>query len=170
MILEILEILVHPLSRLIYALLSIALTQTCVAQAICPPGFISVGSAGQCIPEAPSGSQAQQLPSRIWQDRWGAIALGDPDVLGVSSNQTTKRKARQLAILDCSSRGGKNCASIKEYKNQCIAVASGKHRSSNANGPDEEETKSRAISTCHKADGELFEIVYSNCVDQAPLN
>lgn len=137
------------------------------AQAICPPGFMSVGGAGQCIPEPTQG--AQEAPRRQqWTDRWGAIAIGDPGILGTSRDQPNKRAAKNAAIKHCIERGGAKCKSVKEYKNQCISVASGKSGSAHAFGPDELDARRRSISMCEGTGSSNCRILYSNCTDAVP--
>ncbi|WYX53624.1 hypothetical protein WJ977_21015 [Achromobacter xylosoxidans] len=53
------------------------------------------------------GAQQAPAPPPVWADRWGAISFdGEKQVVGVSADMTSKRKAQETSVSDCKSRGG----------------------------------------------------------------
>lgn len=53
---------------------------------------------------------------------WGAIASGEKDQIGISSEKPSESSAIAATIDECSSRGGANCKLSHVYANQCMAV------------------------------------------------
>ena len=114
--------------------LALLLVATTVhAQAACPPGTISYGTANDPSACGPDNTQPQrqpqipQPPPQIWVDHYGAIAT-DPikSALGVAVDQPSQSQAEQAAIADCQNKGGTACHNDIWYVNQCVAMVVGK--------------------------------------------
>jgi len=101
------------------------------AEGNCPPGYYPIGGQGVqgCAPYPNQGQQQQQpqnLPSVVWESRWGAIATDEPHgVVGSSSGLTGENLARKLAMVDCRSKGGVNCTLQIVFSNGCGALLVG---------------------------------------------
>lgn len=145
----------------------------CIAQAICPPGFISVGAAtpsnNHCIPEVTNTSLPTPTPREQRLARYGAIAGSDNVILGFSKDQRSKRSAKLVAINDCKSKGGLNCSLDLEYNNQCAAIVSGENTYATASGISEQDATDTAMEMCIK-NNEKCEPYYANCTDSVPAN
>ena len=141
-----------------------------LAVAQCAPGIPSAGNPG-CIPpnqqNSPCDQPAQGAPvdsTATWADRWGAIAM-DPHsgVSGLAEHETSKAKAVNGALSQCSSRDGVKCEVLVAYYNQCIAVA---QRFAGgpvqpARSPDLVDAKNRALDGC--GGSSQCTIMYSSC-------
>lgn len=141
------------------------------AAAQCAPGIPSAGNPG-CIPPNQENSpyypgdpspDADAGPAPIWEYHWGAIAMDRQSGSGgVAVDALSKQKAQEIALADCQANGGKNCAILYEYYNQCVALA--QTRGGGNMGMARDDTKSlaesAAMTRCHEA---TCEIVYSAC-------
>ncbi|WP_132141304.1 DUF4189 domain-containing protein [Luteibacter rhizovicinus] len=138
----------------------------------CAPGVPSAGNPG-CIPPDQQNSPyyqenpAQQQPAQpqaVWADRWGAIAMdSDTGRAGTVEGQESKSDANRVALDLCSKNGGRNCAILLSFYNQCAAVSQ-----STDGGPvhaagaaTQKEAEERALNRC--TGSKACQIVYSQC-------
>lgn len=142
----------------------------------CPDGFMpnAAGTPGlQCIqipgqtrPGMDVGAQAE--PN--WETRWGAIAY-DPEhgSVGISSEQTSRRKAVKGALAHCKSKGGVACALNIAYYNQCVAVVSGPSPAgsgvlmNSASAVTKQEAEKLSTETCVKDTQAKCTTFYTGC-------
>lgn len=90
----------------------------------CPAGIPSAGNPA-CIPPDRNNSPYYRGESaKKWRLTWGAVAMdaaaGD---IGVSTGETSKRKATHIAMERCEKHGAKGCELVLAYHNQCVVVA-----------------------------------------------
>ncbi|WP_369335408.1 DUF4189 domain-containing protein [Luteibacter sahnii] len=100
----------------------------------CAPGIPGAGNPGCIPPSAPNSPYNQggdtpvnSEPQGRWEDRWGSVAI-DP-ILGIpgsSEHMASSAAAVRSALEQCRSKGGKDCAEVLTYHNQCVAVAQGR--------------------------------------------
>lgn len=141
----------------------------------CPEGFTpnAAGTPGtQCIPiggqtRPGEGSGGVVTPPPIWAKRWGAIASDSSGAIGVSSGQTSRKKALKAAIDHCRSKGGTDCSVALEYHDQCAAVAwggeGGSSRTMFSSAANQSEAEGRALDNCKQTVGEVCKVFYSGC-------
>lgn len=98
----------------------------------CPDGLMpnAAGTPGmECVPipgltRPGSGDNGAHAP--VWETRWGAIAYDAASgSVGISSEESSKRRAMKQAQDHCKSKGGSICDIDITYHNQCVAVVSG---------------------------------------------
>ena len=141
----------------------------------CPDGFTpnAAGTPGmQCIPvggqtRPGDGSGGVSPSSPTWAKRWGAIASDSSGAIGVSSEQTSRRKALKGALAHCRSKGGTDCSVALEYHDQCAAVAWGGEGSSSrtmfSSAANQSEAEGRALDNCKQTVGAACKVFYSGC-------
>lgn len=114
--------------------------------------------------QGPSGQQNQAPPSSShWQSRWGAIVTDAPQgIVSSSKDQPNSRKAEQVALSDCKTRGGINCKLQVSYSNGCAALAYSGHTFAVESGPSLNEASRKAIQTCNRAASDC-EVYLSTC-------
>ncbi len=129
----------------------------------CPVGMIN---AGACLPpddpRLPQNQGPAPPPAPIWADRWGAIAA-DGGVYGIVSDMPSKRKATKASINECEKRGGKKCALVFAYYNQCAAVGSNTEYSYSWHAPTAKEAELAAVQKCEQGSGKKCNVYYSGC-------
>ncbi|NIJ91215.1 hypothetical protein FHR49_004055 [Xanthomonas campestris] len=139
------------------------------AEGNCPPGFYPIGGQGVagCAPMSGSSNATTPTATGEWETRWGAFAFDEAKgFIGASSGQSSKKKARQEAELECRKLGGVDCKPIFFYKNQCaaIAVGSGSGGAGYSGSPTLDGAKDLAVKACiGKTPGKSCEIIYSAC-------
>lgn len=79
-----------------------------------------------CRPQPNDESTTPQVPRVIWENRWGAIAIGDNSRIGTAVSMRSKHKAEKAAMSRCAANGGgKGCRIEISYYNQCGVIAWG---------------------------------------------
>lgn len=152
-----------------FILLGAGLLWIGLAEAQCPPGMypfqFSPNQPFSCAPiPGEVNQQAPQLPAEQWERRWGALATSVPDgVLGVSTDQSSKREALRRAVSDCAAKGGVNCKIEISYDNQCavVVVGDGGYNASNATTVD--KAAELSMKTCRDAGRTNCHVYYSAC-------
>ena len=147
-------------------------SRTAFAEGNCPDGYFPVGGGNAgwsgCAPiynsdSAASYSSEPPNPGPRWQFRWGAIAV-DPQrgkFAGIDA-QLTPGKAKKQALKLCRKNGGKRCAVLIEYHNQCGALAAGDANHVGYYGPVTEEVEKRAMAACAELTSNC-QIYYTGC-------
>ncbi|MBN6113739.1 DUF4189 domain-containing protein, partial [Xanthomonas bonasiae] len=110
--------------RLIILSAGFFLSAPLFAQTRCPVG-VQTGST-QCLPD--DEISAPPRPTGEWIKTWGGIATS-PNAKGggggVSSGQSSKENAEDVALQNCKNTTGmENCKIDFVYKNQCVAFVS----------------------------------------------
>ncbi|WYX24886.1 DUF4189 domain-containing protein [Achromobacter xylosoxidans] len=110
------------------------------------------------------GAQQAPAPPPVWADRWGAISFdGEKQVVGVSADMTSKRKAQETSVSDCKSRGGSRCVVQTTYHNQCAVVVAGNSGSNFLNAPTIEQATKTGMDSCHARNDTNCRVYYSGC-------
>lgn len=139
------------------------------AQTACPQG-VAPGSP-QCGPSGGNGAvMSPKKPTAHWKLTWGALVRDhSKGIVGTSTDQNSKRKARRAATEKCQSMGGGNCEIWLEYHHQCAVIAEPIEDvepiwTIAQNGPSIELATDIGLEKCSKANGgHDCKIVYSNC-------
>ncbi|PSD28765.1 DUF4189 domain-containing protein [Stenotrophomonas maltophilia] len=142
----------------------------------CPPGSYPIGGQGVqgCapIPGAVGGTASPSAPAPAqplgeWLTRWGAVAESPTsNLVGTAANESSERRAVDVAIKKCAAEGAKDCKSSVTYYNQCVAFAvpsSGKGQGSLDTAVDAETVAGNAIGHCRDTGGGKCAVVYSEC-------
>ena len=129
----------------------------------CPSGYYPVSSPGVmgCAPiPNQAGDSAQDTTPRVtWVDRWGAIASDNrTGNVGTIGGQTSKRKARQIALERC----GAGCKIDMVYYNQCAAIAWGTGSYSVNGSATADEASTRAMGVCGQGANDC-KIIFTEC-------
>lgn len=131
----------------------------------CPPGFYPVNSPGVmgCAP-MPGGGGGSVVSGPSWSTTWGAIAIDGPSAVAASSfGQSSKRKAKSVAVSNCRAKGGtKACKVLLSFYNQCAALAGGDNNASAAGASTLEEATRNAVRDCSAVTGNC-RVVHSVC-------
>lgn len=103
-------------------------------------------------------------------DEVGSVAYDAPSgAVGISSEQTSKRKAVKSALDHCKSKGGASCALNIAYYDQCVAVVSGPSPTgsgvlmNSASAETEGQAEQLAMEDCEKGAGAKCKTFYSGC-------
>lgn len=143
-----------------------ATAQGCPAGTTANPG--GSGGAVPCIPITDWGSSASGARGH-WASRFGAVVY-DPDTgaVGLSTDQTSKRKALAAALEHCRSKGGRACVRNIEYYNQCVASVSGvapdgTYTFTSASAATEAKAEVFATEDCGKAGSSGCKTFYTGC-------
>jgi hypothetical protein len=163
----------------LYTLIILLLFAAASAHAQCAPGIPSAGNPG-CIPPNQPNSPYYQGPADssttrpeaapIYADRWGAFALdADTGSAGFSTDATSKTRATNAALADCSADGSKNCKVLTSYYNQCASIAQDPNGGSvfAATSPSLNEAKATSLKNCGSTSCKVF---YSACVQAERVN
>ena len=129
----------------------------------CPSGSAPVN--GSCGSPSNGGSMNGTARSEVWRSRYGAIAATvDRSIIGVSSDQTSMRAAKKLALKKCAE---KECRIVSGYANSCAAIGTGKgglHGLRTISGGDtQSEAESKVLALCEKSGGVQCEVEYIGC-------
>lgn len=129
----------------------------------CPPGYYPISSPGVMgcapFPDREGSSPREATPRVKWVDRWGAIASDNrTGNIGTIGGQTSKRKARQLALERC----GTGCKIDMIYYNQCAAIAWGTGSYSVNGAATTGEASTRAMNVCQQGANDC-KIVFTEC-------
>jgi hypothetical protein len=138
----------------------------------CPAGTTSnpggPGSSVPCIPIT-DWSSPSSGPRGHWATRFGAVAY-DPDTgaVGLSADQTSKKKALATALAHCQSKGGRACTRNIEYFNQCVASVAGRapdgsYTFTSASAATEAKAEAFATEDCEKAGSSGCKTFYTGC-------
>lgn len=145
----------------------LGLSGSAFAEHGCQDGFVPVnqgnGQGQTCVADynLPYWNDSSQsaTPTEVWVDRWGAIAVNpDNGNVGTIANQSSKRKAKQVALERC----GSNCEVEITYYNQCAAIAWGTGRYSVNSAANADEASSRAIESCGRGASDC-KVVFTEC-------
>jgi hypothetical protein len=112
----------------------------------------------------PNGSQQSPPdPGPSWQTRWGAIAIdGSNCAFAGADGFASSSKAKQVAIKQCRTNGGKKCKILIEYNNQCGSLAWGDNGAIASRGPIVEEVMKQSIAACSEKTSNC-QVYYSGC-------
>ncbi|MBX9403418.1 DUF4189 domain-containing protein [Lysobacter sp. BMK333-48F3] len=142
------------------------------AYAQCPAGIPSAGNP-QCVPpNAPgwghnSSSGEPARPEPVWKRTWGAIAAdGVSAALGTASGIDSRESAEQIALMECSERGGKDCVLDVSYYDQCAVLVTGDKRYLVQTAVSIERATEVGMQKCNAKDTNC-RVYYSNCT--API-
>lgn len=130
----------------------------------CPPGMTPHGPAsagmtnGGCRPISGSDSQVP-----LWENRWGATALGENSVTGWAADKRSKRSANRAALSHCKKRGGIDCKSTFTYHNQCVAIVNTDTLSLIRSAITKERAVAIGIEDCHLQNSPSCTLLYSDC-------
>lgn len=146
------------------------------AQTACPQG-VPAGDP-RCGP-SPNWHQGQQLQDpqsglrvivreryQVWDDRWGAIALGPQGEMGVSESRKSREEAMHFAKEACVIRGGDETACERmliTYKNDCVGFAWGAGHAQAATLPTIGAAEIEALNLCREKVGADCDVIYSGC-------
>lgn len=155
---------IYPFLFLLLGLLTSAGT---AAEGGCPPGQVPQSGQGwqTCVPVGgyTTGTTSYQMPSEVWQTRYGALATDSmAGVLGASSNQVTRALAEADAMNKCREAGGTDCLMQGSYGNACLAMALGPKFFLLRNGKTKAAAESDALEACLK-ENSTCEIYHSSC-------
>lgn len=137
----------------------------------CPPGLFpntSGAAGGGCVPfGANAGATGGRAPSvspiRWGPSRWGAIAVDETNSgVGTSAGMTSKRKAKEAAMLDCQGKGGNGCKISIAYSNQCAVIAWGDTQASVIARTTLREAETVAMTDCEQLTDNC-RVYYSDC-------
>ncbi|RMH90994.1 DUF4189 domain-containing protein [Lysobacter pythonis] len=139
-----------------------------VAASPCPPGSVPIPGEGRCGAPAEasairssSGSiSSAPIRSEIWENRFGAVALGDGKGLGgVIEGARSEREARRTALSRCTQA---RCEVVSLVRNGCQAVASSNIGSGYGRAESERDAADEAMKNC-LAQGGQCSVGYSGC-------
>ncbi|MEX1829788.1 DUF4189 domain-containing protein [Luteibacter sp. CQ10] len=138
-----------------------------IAEGGCPPGqFPQAGQGWQtCIPmpNYSGGASSPQMPSEVWEDRYGSLATDSmAGVIGSSSNQPTRAGAEAEAMFQCTLAGGTDCLMQGSYGNECLAMALGPNSFLLRNGATKAAAEKKALDDCAK-ENDTCGIYHSSC-------
>ena len=153
-----------PVFALAAAIAFLAAPHTAKAQYACPPGYTSIGG-GQdaggfygCMP-LEQDDQPDQAP--LWEDRWGAIAIGS-GAYGTAGGWATEAEAISTALKECAAHSGSDCAVKMTYYNQCAALAWGDGHYTISHFPKRSAAKADAMKGCSETTRN-GKILYTDC-------
>jgi hypothetical protein len=132
-------------------------------QMMCPPGSVPIGggNAGWVGCSPVPGSTVTPNPGPAWSTRWGAIAIAN-GVLGAAENASSKRKAEKEAVKHCKQQGGRQCAVVLSYYNQCGALAWGDTYARAYRHVDIPQAEAEAMKSCNSVTNNC-KVFYSAC-------
>lgn len=124
------------IGKAMHALLWVTLGFAAHAENGCPAGYepwkVPVQSMSDCmaIPDygQPQATAPPEGAATRWISRWGAIAIGSTaggGGVGVSVDQSSRRKAESAAMKTCRDTGGGKACEVFSYRDQCAVVAWG---------------------------------------------
>jgi hypothetical protein len=145
----------------------------------CPNGYMPaktpIESMSDCtaIPDydygddAPSEALEPRKPEPLWKTRWGAISVGSTASgggVGVSTNQTSRRAAEDMAVQQClEGKGGEICRTkVFSYHNQCAVIAWGEASYVVRSAATAARASTRALAECEEQTDDCI-IFYSAC-------
>jgi Domain of unknown function (DUF4189) len=114
----------------ILALCLMIFSTVAMAEGGCPPGTYPANppATNVCYPFPDQGNnQSSQQPQVRWENRWGAITIGNGSKFGVTAGMRSKSKAIKAAVAQCRANGGGDgCKKAPfSYNNACAALAWG---------------------------------------------
>lgn len=154
----------------VLALVGGVLTTEAGAMGSCPPGYYQLPGPSQgvinCGPVPGGGNHGAETNGPRWASRWGAIAIdeGENNVgVGAAVAMSSKRKAKQAALTECRSKGGRKCEISLIYDNQCAVVIAGVNYSRSHSGATVEIAAERGVKTCIEAGASQCQVYYKAC-------
>jgi hypothetical protein len=164
--------LIAPFTAAAIALIAALLSSTPAIAQGCPAGTTpnpgGPGGPVSCIPITDWNSSSSG-PRGHWATRFGAVAY-DPDTgaVGLSTGQTSKKKALAAALEHCRSKGGTACLRNIEYSNQCVASVSGvapdgTYTFTSASAATEAKAEAFATEDCEKTGSSGCKTFYTGC-------
>lgn len=129
----------------------------------CPSGAAPVN--GSCGSPSNNASMPDANRSVVWRSRYGAIAATeDKSIIGVSSDQSSMRAAKKMALKKCAE---KDCRVLNGYSNSCVAVASGKKQGHGvlafSDGATEVDAEESVLMLCEDSGGIECKVSYAGC-------
>lgn len=109
------------------------------------PGQDCAGHARAGDPACAAGARAGQ-----WHSRWGAFALDESAGLGTASGERSKPSAERAALAECRRKGGRRCAVLLTFADQCGALVAADKGSSVAVSPTADAATELALSICRR--------------------
>lgn len=137
------------------------------AQAGCPPGKYPVAGPGwsYCADVPGSNDQpaaANQSAPRL-ANNWIAIAVDLPNgFVGTATSLNSSDRAKQLAILDCKSKGGTSCKSEVSVENGCVAMTVGASMMNTEGAGTKEDAEKKSMQQCSAVDSQCH-VYFSGC-------
>jgi hypothetical protein len=139
------------------------------AQAACSPGTVPYGAGqGQNVCGPDNNQQhlqrQQQQPPPQWSRRWGAIATdGAGGHFGATAGVSTQGMAKQVALADCQSKGGTQCAIEVAYDNECAAMVIGDKGHNSGAAPTLDRAIQLGLDACARNGDTNCRVYYSAC-------
>lgn len=127
------------------------------AQGFCPPGQYPVAGQGwhYCagVPGA-SETTTTNTPQPVrWQNNWVVLAIDLPKgVLGRAQSTVSADSAKQLAMADCSAKGGTQCAPEVSVENGCVAMTVGSSKMNTSGAGSELDAERKSLEECNAVD------------------
>lgn len=157
--------------RGLLVLLLLVLPSISFAEGGCPQGQYPQNGQGwqSCVPIPGANANGSSQTGRVhvpskWSEKWGAVATGGKDHLGISSELPSKDAAIEAAVEECKSRGGINCRMSHVYANQCIAVIGRPDAPSDiSDGSNEKEAVQLGMAKCDQEGLSGCWVYYSGC-------
>jgi hypothetical protein len=96
-------------------------------------------------------------------NNWIAIAVDLPNgVVGTATSLASVDKAKSLAILDCTSKGGTSCKSEVSVENGCVAMTVGASMMNTEGAGTPKEAEQKSMRQCNSVDTKC-RVYFSGC-------
>lgn len=151
-------------------LLLLSLSTPALAEHGCPDGHVPVFQGGgqnrTCVADYNLPfwqDQDAHAESEQWESRWGAIARDRNAVYGIVTDVSSEALAKQLALKECSKRGGVECDGDYIFSNSCAAVVAGQRIAISRHGPDEQDAIRQGMDYCASQNDAGCRVYWSGC-------
>ncbi|ROU05650.1 DUF4189 domain-containing protein [Lysobacter enzymogenes] len=98
----------------------------------------------------PGCARASAARAAHWESRWGAFALDETAGLGAASGERSKPSAERAAMAACKRKGGRKCALMLSFADQCGALIAADKGSSVAVSPTAQAATELGLSICRR--------------------
>ena len=147
-------------------LLGLSVPVSANAQMGCPPGKYPIAGQGwnYCadVPGA-TGSPVRGAPPASWRSRWVALSTDlAAGVLGTGQSSVSGKRAKEISLLDCESKGGADCRTDLTVENGCLAVSVGAKMFNTDFAETKRDAEEAAMKRCNGIDTECH-VYYSEC-------
>ncbi|SDY97519.1 protein of unknown function [Lysobacter sp. yr284] len=98
-----------------------------------------------------------------WESRWGAFALDESAGLGTASGESSKPAAERAALAACKRKGGRKCALMLSFADQCGALVAADKGSSVAVSASAQAATELGLAICRRGGLSGCRLYHAQC-------